>query len=177
MRTEALNRVKLVFTLFDVNGNGYLEAEDFDLMATHVVQAVPGAEDTAKAAMAAAFRTYWTTLVGELDADGDGKISFDEYTACVLSPERFHEAINEFAESLAALGDLEGDGLIRRPTFVALMTAIGFGLANIHSLFDAFGPTDTDRIARATWAEGIREYYSPDKAGIPGDHLVGDLAA
>ncbi|MFJ9211450.1 EF-hand domain-containing protein [Streptomyces sp. NPDC102264] len=176
MRTEALNRVKLVFTLFDVNGNGHLEADDFDLMATHVVRAVPGADDTAKNAMVAAFRTYWTTLVAELDADRDGKVSFDEYTACVLSPERFDEAVNEFAESLAALGDLKGDGLIRRPTFAALMTAIGFRLANIHALFDAFGPTDADRIARATWAEGIRDYYHPDKAGIPGDHLVGDPA-
>ncbi|MEV4973369.1 EF-hand domain-containing protein [Streptomyces scopuliridis] len=176
MRTEAIKRVKLVFTLFDVNGNGHLEADDFDLMATHVVQAVPSADDAAKSAMVAAFRTYWTTVAGELDANRDGKVSFDEYTACVLSPERFHEAINEFAESLSALGDLEGDGLIRRPTFVALMTAIGFRLPNIHTLFDAFGPTATDRIARTTWADAIREYYAPDKAGIPGDHLVGDLA-
>ncbi|MFD7287941.1 EF-hand domain-containing protein [Streptomyces sp. NPDC059863] len=176
MRTEALDRVKLVFTLFDVNGNGYLEADDFELMATHVVQAVPSADDAAKSAMVAAFRTYWTTVVGELDADGDGKISLDEYVACVLSPERFDEAVDEFAETLSALGDLEGDGLVRRPTFVALMTAIGFRLPNIHSLFDAFGPTDADRIARVTWADGIRDYYDPTKAGIPGDHLVGEPA-
>ncbi|MER8068229.1 EF-hand domain-containing protein [Streptomyces sp. NPDC094034] len=176
MRTEALNRVELVFTLFDVNGNGYLEADDFELMATHVVQAVPSADDAAKSAMVAAFRTYWTTVVGELDADRDGKVGLDEYVACVLSPERFNEAIDEFAETLSALGDLEGDGLVRRPTFVALMTAIGFRLPNIHSLFDAFGPTDADRIARATWADAIREYYDPTKAGIPGDHLVGDPA-
>ncbi|MEV6419962.1 EF-hand domain-containing protein [Streptomyces sp. NPDC051662] len=176
MRTEALNRVKLVFTLFDVNGNGYLEADDFELMATHVVQAVPSANDAAKSAMVAAFRTYWTAVVGELDADRDGKISLDEYVACVLSPERFDEAVDEFAESLSALGDLEGDGLVARPTFIALMTAIGFRLPNIHTLFDAFGPTDADRIARATWADGIRDYYDPAKAGIPGDHLVGDPA-
>ncbi|MFE1957583.1 EF-hand domain-containing protein [Streptomyces sp. NPDC059479] len=177
MRTEALDRVKLVFTLFDVNGNGYLEGDDFDLMATRVLQAVPGADDVAKSAMVAAFRTYWTTLVGELDSDHDGKVSFDEYTACVLSPERFDEAIGEFAESLARLGDLDKDGFIRRPVFVALMTAIGFRLPNIHVLFDAFGPTDSDRIARETWVTGIKEYYGPDLAGIPGDHLVGNPAA
>ncbi|MFF1418230.1 EF-hand domain-containing protein [Streptomyces sp. NPDC058280] len=177
MRTAALDRVELVFTLFDVNGNGYLEAEDFEAMAKRVIQAVPNADDSAKSTMLAAFQTYWTTLVSELDADHDGRVSFDEYTACVLSPERFDEAISEFAEALSALGDLDGDRVVQRPVFVALMTAIGFQLANIHVLFDAFGPTDSDRITRTVWATGIKEYYSPDKAGIPGDHLVGDAAA
>ncbi|MGW6744503.1 EF-hand domain-containing protein [Streptomyces sp. NPDC055025] len=177
MRTEAINRAKLVFTLFDVNENGFLEADDFDLMATRVLKTVPEADDTAKGAMLAAFQRYWTTVVDELDSDHDGRVSLDEYLACVLSPERFDGAIGEFAESLAALGDLEGDGFIRRPVFVALMTAIGFQLPNIHVLFDAFGPTDSDRIARETWVTGIKEYYGPDMAGIPGDHLVGSAAA
>ncbi|MFI5758185.1 EF-hand domain-containing protein [Streptomyces sp. NPDC051569] len=174
MRTEAVNRVKLVFGLFDVDGNGYLEADDFDVMAERVIQAVPTAADAAKSAMLAAFRKYWTTLLVELDANHDGKVSFDEFTACVLAPERFDDAITDFAEALSALGDLDGEGLIERPVFVALMTAIGFQLANIHVLFDAFEPTDADRITRATWAHGIKEYYGPDKAGIPGDHLVGN---
>lgn len=173
MRPEALNRVKLVFTLFDVNGNGHLDAEDFELMAEHVNQAVPDVDEAAKGAMLAAFRKYWTTL----DADHDGRVGFDEYATRVLSPEFFDETITEFAESLSALGDVDGEGLVPRPVFVALMTAIGFRLDNVHALFDAFGPTDSDRISRATWATGIKEYYGPDKAGIPGDRLVDNLVA
>lgn len=90
----------------------------------------------------------------------------------MLSPARFDATIDAFAQALAALGDPDGDGLIERPAFVALMTAIGFEHGNIEALFDAFGPSDEDRIQVATWAEGIKEYYAPDKAGIPGDHLV-----
>jgi Ca2+-binding EF-hand superfamily protein len=116
-------------------------------------------------------------LVTELDSNRDGTVTFDEYAACVLSPERFNETISEFAESLAALGDPDGDGLIERPVFVALMTAIGFKPANIHALFDAFEPTDSDRVTVAVWVTGIKEYYGPDKAGIPGDHLVGNPTA
>jgi hypothetical protein len=176
MRTEAINRVKLVFTLFDVDNSGFLESDDFELMATHVNQAVPGADPAAKAAMHAAFRRYWTTLVSELDANRDGRVSFDEYTATVLNPERFSGAINEFAETLATLGDQDGDGFVPRPVFVALMLAIGFQLPNIHALFEAFGPDESDRITKAVWVLGIREYYGPDKAGIPGDQLVGNVA-
>jgi Ca2+-binding EF-hand superfamily protein len=176
MRPEATKRVALIFSLFDADGNGVLEADDFELMAGRVVEAAPDADETAKDAMRAAFRQYWTTLRREVDANGDGVITLEEYTACVLSPERFDATIGAFAEALAALGDPDGDGAIERPLFVALMTAIGFGRANIDTLFDAFGPSDADRIQVATWVSGIKDYYAPDKAGIPGDHLVADTA-
>lgn len=174
MRPEATQRVTLVFSLLDANGNGVLEAEDFTLMSDRVVAAAPLSDEAAKDAMRAAFQRYWTTLRTELDANGDGEISFAEYTACVLSPERFDATIAQFAEALAALGDPDGDGLIERPAFVALMTAIGFQRTGIDELFDAFDPTSDDRIRVRTWTEGIIDYYAPDKAGIPGDRLVTD---
>ncbi|MFD5317647.1 EF-hand domain-containing protein [Streptomyces sp. NPDC127098] len=177
MRTEAINRVRLVFSLFDANGNGRLEAEDFDLMSSRVVEAASGSDESAKTAMRLAFRRYWETLAAELDADGDGRISYDEYVRCVLSPERFDATIAAFADALAALGSPAGDGLVARPRFVALMLAIGFDRPNIDALFDAFGPSETDHIAVATWVEGIKDYYSPEKANIPGDLLVGSPTA
>jgi Ca2+-binding EF-hand superfamily protein len=172
MRTEALDRVRLIFRLFDVDGSGDLQPDDFDLMGNRVIDAVPAADDAAKNAMLAAFDQYWATLATELDTNHDGRITFAEYCGCVLSPERFDATITQFAEALAALGDPDGDGLIDRPVFVALMTAIGFELANINALFDAFEPTDSDQIQVSVWVTGIIEYYSPEMAGIPGDHLV-----
>lgn len=177
MQKEAVERVRLVFTLFDTDGNGHLDEADFDRMAARVVEAATESGDPAKNAMRAAFRRYWTTLAAELDTDRDGKITFDEYTACVLSPERFDGTIAEFAESLAALGDPDGDGLIERPVFMALMTAIGFERENIDALFDAFQPSASDQITVATWIDGIKDYYSPVKTGIAGDRLLGTSAA
>lgn len=177
MRDEAVGRVRLIFTLLDADGSGYLEAGDFELMADRVVAAAVDSDDAAKAAMTAAFRRYWKTVSAELDANRDGKVSLEEYQACVLSPERFEETIAEFAESLAALGDPDGDGLIERPVFVALMTAIGFERTNIDALFDAFQPNGSDQITVSIWVAGIKDYYGPEKAGIPGDHLVGGATA
>ncbi|MFF4172484.1 EF-hand domain-containing protein [Streptomyces sp. NPDC001744] len=172
MRDEAAKRVELVFSLFDANGNGVVESDDFDLMTGRVLEAAAASDDGAKAAVRAAFRRYWTTLAAELDANGDGVITVDEFRPFVLDPERFGPTIAEFAEALSALGDPDGDGLIERPLFVSLMRAIGFEEANIHALFDAFGPDDKDRVAVDTWAVGIKDYYAPDLAGIPGDRLV-----
>ncbi|WP_399880464.1 EF-hand domain-containing protein [Streptomyces sp. BBFR51] len=173
---EATDRVQLVFSLFDADGNGYLELADFDLMSSRVVAAVPAAGDAVKERLARSFRGYWDTLLSELDANGDGRISPEEFASIVLNPQRFDAAVDEFADALAAMGDPEGDGLVARPEFVALMIAIGFDRRNIETLFDAFGPDGADRIRVATWADGIRDYYRPEKSGIPGDHLTAGVS-
>ncbi|MFC9299163.1 EF-hand domain-containing protein [Streptomyces sp. NPDC057011] len=173
---EATDRIGLVFSLFDVDGNGVIESADFDLMTSRIAAALPQAGAVAKDRLAAALGRYWETLVGELDADGDGRISPEEFTAVVLDPQRFHAVVDEFAEALAGLGDPDGDRLVTRPDFVALMTAIGFELPNIQALFDALGPVDGDRVEVAVWAGAIRDYYRPEKAGIAGDQLVSNAA-
>jgi hypothetical protein len=172
VREEALDRVKLIFHLFDVNRNGYLEPEDFELMSGHVVAAAAASDDTAKHNITQAFRQFWATLEAELDADADGKVSYDEWVMCVLSPERFDDTIAQFADALSALGDPDGDGLIERPIFAALMAAIGFEADRLHDLYDTFGPDDNDRVPVPVWRDTIVEYYRPDRGGIPGDRLV-----
>ncbi|MEU5415462.1 EF-hand domain-containing protein [Streptomyces clavifer] len=177
MRNEAVNRVKLVFTLFDADGNGVLESDDFDLMSSRVAAAVPGADEAPKQAMRAGFTRYWDTLAGELDTDQDGRITYDEYQACVLSPERFSGAIDQFAAGFARLGDLDGSGSVTRPVFTGMLRGVGFDLPNIQALFEALRPDDADRIGVDAWEAEIRNFYAPDKAGIPADLLAAAPAA
>ena len=174
MHPQAARRAELVFSLFDANGNGAIEVDDFNLMANRVAEAAVESGEPAKSALRAAFARYWSTLAAELDENGDGRITAEEFSGFVLAPERFGPTIAQFAQALAALGDPDGDGLIERPVFVALMQAIGFREENVHALFDAFDPADGDRITVATWVQGIVDFYSPDLVGIPGDRLVPD---
>ncbi|MCX4682952.1 EF-hand domain-containing protein [Kitasatospora purpeofusca] len=172
MAQEAHRRAALVFTLFDANGNGVLDAEDFHLMTERILAVADDSPEPDHHALTDSLRRYWEVLLGELDANGDGVISPEEFQGFVLNPERFGATASAFADALAALGDPDGDGLIERPRFLALMTSIGFERPNTAALFDAFAPDADDRIAVTTWADGIRDYYSPEKTGIPGDHLL-----
>ncbi|CAL9358661.1 hypothetical protein SUDANB145_00616 [Streptomyces sp. enrichment culture] len=172
MRSEAVNRVKLVFTLFDADGNGVLESDDFELMSNRVAAAAPGADETRRQAMRAGFTRYWNTLVGELDTDRDGRITYDEFQACVLSPERFSGAVAEFAAGFARLGDLDGSGTVTRPVFTGMLRGVGFEPPNIQALFEALGPDDADRVRVDAWEAEIKNFYDPDKGGVPADLLA-----
>lgn len=172
MRTEAVTRVKLVFTLFDADGNGVLEADDFTLMADRVAAAVPDADEARTRAMRAGFQRYWETLVRELDTNRDGRITYDEFQACVLSPERFDGAVDAFAAGFSHFGDVDGSGTVARPVFIGMMRGVGFELPNIEALFHAFGPDGDDRVRVDVWEAEIKNYYAPDKGGVPADLLA-----
>ncbi|MEU8541791.1 EF-hand domain-containing protein [Streptomyces sp. NPDC048717] len=172
MRDEAVRRAALIFKLFDANGNGVLDPQDFDLLTDRVLAVAADSAHKDRERFADSLRQWWDVLAGALDADGDGLISPREFEASVLDPERFAPTADLFAHALATLGDPDGDGLIERTRFLDLLTAWGFDVPNIHALFDAFGPDAADRITVTAWADGIRDYYTPGLAGIPGDHLV-----
>lgn len=169
---QAVKRIEHVFDLFDADRNGFIEAADIELMTDRVVAAATGSDQGAKDAMRAAFDRYWTTMAAELDENGDGRISLEEFRRFVLSPERFGKAVEQFAAALSTLGDPDGDGLIERPVFEALMKAIGFGHENLHALFDSFGPDEQDQIEVEVWRAAIVEFYDPHDGDTRGNHLI-----
>ncbi|WP_062217943.1 EF-hand domain-containing protein [Streptomyces sp. NBRC 109706] len=177
MRDEVLNRVRVLFSVLDADGNGVLEQADFALMGSRVDAAASRSTPAEREAMRAEFRNWWTALAAALDTDGDGRIDFDEYRGVVLSPERFADTVATFARALARLGDPEGRGTVARDVFLTLMTAIGFAEDRVDAVFDAFGPSADDRIEVAAWEAGIRDFFTPDKVGIPGDRLADPPAA
>jgi len=133
---------------------------------------VPEADVEKREAMVTAFRSFWGALAENLDTNRDGKVDSQKFQAVVLDPQRFGQALAEFAEALTDLADSDGDGLVERLEFVTVMTAIGFAQPNINALFDALEPLDTEQVAVPAWNETIKEDYIPDTAGIA-DHLVG----
>ena len=169
---QAVKRVEHVFDLFDTDSNGFIEAADIELMTNRVVAAATESDRGAKDAIRAAFDRYWTTMAAGLDENGDGRISLEEFRPFVLSPGRFGAAVDQFAEALSALGDPDGDGLIERPVFEALMKAIGFGHENLHALFESFGPTEQEQIEVEVWRAAIVEFYEPHNGDTHGNHLI-----
>ncbi|MBB2914695.1 Ca2+-binding EF-hand superfamily protein [Streptosporangium becharense] len=173
MNPEALERVRLRFAMLDENSNGYLEADDFERLAHRMVRAVAEPPDSEKAlAVVEGHRRYWQGLVGEFDADGDRRISLEEYLARVSGPDHYEGVIREYAESLADLADVDDDGFIERSDFVSCMRAAGFEADGVDAAFDALDPTGAGRITTDAWVNAIRDYYASDRTDIPAQHLL-----
>lgn len=58
------------------------------------------------------------------------------------------------------------------PTLKGSPWGVGFDLPNIETLFNAFGPDAADRIRVDVWEAEIKNYYAPDKGGVPADLLA-----
>ncbi len=173
MTAAALERVRLRFTLLDTDANGYLEADDLERLATEIIKAVAEPAGSAKAlAVLEGHRRYWRGLVDGLGVGHDGRIGLGEYIAHVAGPEHFDGVVREYAESIAALADVDDDGFIEYAHFAACMRAVGFHPARIDALFEELDPYGAGKVATGTWVASVRDFYSSQRTDIPAQRLL-----
>ncbi|MEV7007301.1 calcium-binding protein [Streptosporangium sp. NPDC051022] len=181
MTTAVLERVTLRFTLLDTNGNGYVEAGDFERLARRIIESVAEPMGSAKAlAVLEGHRRYWRSLAdgpgADHGADGPGAdhggVSLGEYVTRVAGPERFDDALREYAESLASLADVNDDGFIEHAHFVACMLAIGFHPDKIDAVFRDLDPHGMGKVATGAWITSIKDFYVSERTDIPAQHLL-----
>ncbi|GLY81686.1 EF-hand domain-containing protein [Actinoallomurus iriomotensis] len=167
-----LDRIKAAFDALDTDSNGYLEADDFDRLGHRIIQALDEAEDSPKAlAMHEGCRRYWEGLVGTLDLNHDGKVSWEEY-AGVHEPAAYEDSVRPYADALTAICDRDDDGFVQHADFVRGLRAVGFPTENIEALFQAFDPNGTGRVSAREWGTAIEEYFLARGAHAVGDTLV-----
>jgi Ca2+-binding EF-hand superfamily protein len=167
-----LDRIKAAFDALDTDSNGYLESDDFDRLGHRIVHALDVVESSPKAqAMHAGCRRYWHGLVGTLDRDGDGRVSWEEY-AQVHEPAAYEDNVRPYADALTAICDRDDDGFVQHADFVRGMRAVGFPADNVEALFKAFDPEGTGKVPASEWRTAIEEYFLANGSHAVGDTLV-----
>lgn len=93
------------FDMLDTNGNGVLEAVDYQLAAQRIAAAFGKPELTAE--LEAGHREIWTALLAASDTDGDGQVSRAEYRAALAGalddPKGFVAATDAMADLVVSL--------------------------------------------------------------------------
>ncbi|WP_410622810.1 EF-hand domain-containing protein [Amycolatopsis sp. cmx-8-4] len=168
------------FRHFDADGNGFIEHEDFVQRGAQVAAAFGYATETAAAqAVTAGFQRVWESLVGNLDADGDGRVSRAEFTGGMTvfaGEDRYQDLFQPAIDALLAMGDADGDGQLSRSEWVRLQ--VGYGTPETDAEY-TFGLLDTDGSGYLSHDEisaATRQYFTGTDADAPGNSLYGPLA-
>ncbi|MEU6282344.1 EF-hand domain-containing protein [Streptomyces sp. NPDC047028] len=117
--TEYERRIAARFALFDQDGNGYIDREDFSGAAKALLAefAVTARSDRGQALYAGA-EAFWQGMAGIADRDGDQRITREEFVTGAVkrlrdNPERFAEIARPFLH--AALAVAAGDANAKAP--------------------------------------------------------------
>ncbi|MEV7829016.1 oxygenase MpaB family protein [Streptomyces subrutilus] len=104
-------------TVLDQTGDGHLDWPDLAAMARELSGRLD-LDEPDETRLYAAFAAWWKELQGALDADGDGRVSAEEYAAG--APGLAGPALIRLADVLFDAADADGDGSIDAEEYRAL---------------------------------------------------------
>ncbi|SES01583.1 EF-hand domain pair [Lentzea xinjiangensis] len=169
------------FRTYDVDGDGFIEREDFTQAGTRTTKAFGLAADDPKAVR---FHDMliglWDQLSSVTNREPGGRISLDEYKKAFAdglleTPESFDAGYVPFLDAVMAIADEDGDGKLTCEEHVrwtgALMNLSEADARGIHDLLsDEDGLLSTHALL-----EAIREFYFSEDPAKAGNWLLGSL--
>ncbi|WBP87772.1 EF-hand domain-containing protein [Kitasatospora cathayae] len=163
--------------VLDQTGDGFITVHDLRAMAHNVCWQLELDED-AEARLYRAFDGWWEQLRAAMDANGDGKVSREEFTAATLAGLDQDEAYLEqgLLPALRAVfvaADTDGSGFLEFDEYRAV-----FGGPRVHpaELSHGFRQLDTDGDGRITLEEflrGFTEFFTARADSTSGAQLLG----
>ncbi|WP_079173677.1 EF-hand domain-containing protein [Streptomyces monashensis] len=147
-----------IFAMMDADGDGVISAHDYLSRVDRAVQATGRSEDDplVVAARAEAHKAW-----GAMDANGDGKLTFEEYDAWV-GADKFDSICRFALGSLFDLADADGDGALDKAEFTVLRTALNNAPGNAAAAFDALDADGDGWVGRDEYLASIRGYVVGD---------------
>ena len=133
------------FAAIDANGNGVLDAGDYQLAARRLCEAFGYAADSAPArAVATALGALFDRMLAHMDADGDRVITRDEFVTAagreIGDRAGFDAAAGATARTLIQVADTDGNGVLDAGEYTRLAAVYG---VDPDQAARAFGPGST----------------------------------
>lgn len=172
-------KLALMFYRVDTSKDGYVERSDWEHQGQRIAELQGMKSGTAEyGRVISAYGALWDTYFRLADADGDGKVSLDEYLAGV---EQFI-ALQGYSEDGLAKNramfdavDLDGDGVISIKEYVIVLKAQGCSDEDSRLAFSKLDLDRDGKISREEYARAIYDYHVSDDPNAPGNWFYGSF--
>ncbi|MER6829347.1 EF-hand domain-containing protein [Streptosporangium sp. NPDC000563] len=181
MSTTLLNhKLDRAFGHMDVDGDGSIEREDLLGLGARILVGFGEAPTShAGSRLAQGFEEIWRTLAAEIDTDGDGVISSEEFragmTSAFVEGDRFDTVFAPAAEALAGLCDTDGDGAVGPDEFWIMMAAFGTPREDVRATFERLDGDGDGVVSVGELVEATRQFYTSADPDVVGNWLFGPL--
>ncbi|MET9518023.1 EF-hand domain-containing protein [Streptomyces sp. NPDC002994] len=153
---DAIAAKRDIFTMLDADGDGVISRQEYLARPERAAAATGRDRDDPLVSLA---RTAHERVYASMDANDDGKVTFEEYAAWA-GADAFDEVCRQALGSLFDLADTDSDGALSQAEFTRLREALGNPLDHANTAFEALDADGDGRIDRAAYLASIRAYVT-----------------
>ncbi|MEV7772951.1 EF-hand domain-containing protein [Kitasatospora sp. NPDC086791] len=163
--------------VLDQTGDGFVTVHDLRAMAHNVCWQLE-LDEAGEARVHEAFEGWWEQLRAVMDADGDGKVSREEFVAATVAGydrdrTYLEQGLLPALRAVFAAADTDGSGFLEFDEYRAV-----FGGPRVHpaELSHGFRQLDADgdgRITREEFLHGFTEFFTARADSTSGTQLLG----
>ncbi|WP_324783369.1 EF-hand domain-containing protein [Streptomyces sp. H51] len=164
--SEYERRIAGRFTVFDQDGNGYIDREDFSTAAKALLAEFGTAARSDKGqALYAGAEAFWQGMAGMADRDGDQRITRDEFVGIAVKrlhdrPERFAEIARPFLHAALAVADTDGDGMAAVADAARVLRVLGVPQDVARTLAAALDADGDGKVGEAEIVPAFARYFT-----------------
>ena len=172
--------VSSAFNILDMNRDGKLTAEDFDLYAARACEMAGVAVDSDNGRqLMGAFQGWWTQLRHSFDIDHNGEITLAEFVACHKDDQGdvhkyWGEYMMQATKIFAEIVDADKDGYLNEDEYLTFEMRLGD--VDQQTALAGFRELDTDgdgRVSVAEFQAGVLQLMLSNDPSAPGTSILG----
>jgi Ca2+-binding EF-hand superfamily protein len=161
-----------VFHAMDVDGDGFLEKEDFAALTARWT-AIRGAGGDIR--LAEIMMGWWNTLLNASDLDRDQRVTLDEVLLVVDRLGSMPEAVTATAEAMFEAIDENGDGRISADEYHRLIVAWNGQETDTDEVFPLLDGNGDGHLSEPEFVGLWQEFWAGDDPDAPGALVFGRL--
>lgn len=172
-----LAKARTLFSVYDNDGNGFIERADFEAVADNFVQIRSLTSDSEQSQrLRHLYLNIWEELQSVADEDGDGRVSFPEMLSYLdkltHDPCLFHQQVVTLSELLFRLLDVDGDGSIAYSEYQEFAECLRFETSEENFSRLSQGAAS---LSAAQLSKRLQEFYYSENPSSAGNVLFGNL--